>query len=69
MSNRWGLVGFVGGGYVDNSFSEVDIHDPIPSYGIGVRFMVLKSKRINIRIDYGRSHDSDAIHLSVGEAF
>jgi hypothetical protein len=53
MSNRWGLVGFVGGGYVDNSFSEVDIHDPIPSYGIGVRFMVLKSKRINIRIDYG----------------
>ena len=69
MSERWGLVGFAGGGYVDTSFSEVDIHDLIPSYGIGLRFMVLKSKRINIRVDYGRSDNSDAIHLSVGEAF
>jgi hypothetical protein len=69
MSERWGVVGFAGGGYVDTSFSQVDLHDIIPSYGIGLRFMVLKSKRINIRLDYGRSNDSDAIILSVGEAF
>ena len=69
MSERWGVVGFAGGGYLDKRFSNVDDHDLIPSYGIGLRFMVLKSKRINIRLDYGRSEDSDAIHLSVGEAF
>jgi hypothetical protein len=31
--------------------------------------MVLKSKRINMRLDYARSSDSDAIHFLVGEAF
>jgi len=69
LSERWGLVGFAGGGYLDNSFNEIDIHDLITSYGIGLRFMVLKSKRINMRVDYGWSNDSNALHLSVGEAF
>ena len=69
MSQRWGVVGFAGCGYIDSSFSEVDDSDIIPSYGVGLRFMVLKSKRINMRVDYGRSDNSDAIHLSVGEAF
>ena len=69
MSQRWGVVGFAGGGYMDSSFSGVDDNDIIPSYGVGLRFMVLKSKRINMRLDYGRSNDSDAVHLSVGEAF
>ena len=31
--------------------------------------MVLATKRINLRVDYGRSGDSDALYLSVGEAF
>ena len=41
----------------------------VPSYGVGVRFMVLKAKRINMRLDFAWSDDSDAIHFSVGEAF
>jgi hypothetical protein len=31
--------------------------------------MVLPAKRINIRLDYAQSENSDAIHFSVGEAF
>ena len=69
LNERWGLVGFAGGGYVENVFSDVRGREIIPSYGIGLRFMVLKSKRISIRVDYARSTDSDAVHLSVGEAF
>jgi hypothetical protein len=69
MSKRWGLVGFAGTGYVSDSFSGVGEHEPIASYGGGVRFMVLPAKRINIRLDYARSENSDAIHFSVGEAF
>ena len=69
MSERWGLVGFGGVGYVTSSFSQIRERSAIPSYGMGIRFMVLAAKRINIRIDYGRSTDSNAIHLSVGEAF
>jgi hypothetical protein len=69
MSKRWGVVGFAGAGYIVESFSESRERELIPSYGIGVRFMVLQSKRINLRIDYARSTDSDAFHMSVGEAF
>ncbi len=69
MSGRWGLVGFAGGGYVSNSYSDYNEREIIPSYGIGVRYMVLKAKRINLRVDYARSTGSDAVHLSVGEAF
>jgi hypothetical protein len=69
MSERWGLVGFAGAGYIGSSFNDIRERETIPSYGAGLRFMVLKSKRINLRLDYARSTDSDAIHISVSEAF
>jgi len=69
LNERWGLVGFAGGGYARDVFSDIDNREWIPSYGVGLRFMVLKSKRINMRLDYARSSDSDAIHFLVGEAF
>ena len=69
ISERWGAVGFVGGGYTIESFSQTRDRELIPSYGVGLRFMVLKSKRINLRVDYARSTGSDAFHVSVGEAF
>ena len=69
FSPRWGAVVFAGVGYITNSFSESRDREAIPSYGGGIRFTVLKSKGINMRLDYGRSVDSDAVYLSVGEAF
>ena len=66
---KWGLVAFAGGGYLVSSYVESDNRDVIPSYGIGLRYMVLKAKRINLRLDYARSRDSDAVYFSVGEAF
>jgi len=69
MNKRWGLVGFVGSGYVGSSFSGIRDDKPIPSFGVGVRFMVLPAKRINMRLDFARSLDSDAVHFTVGEAF
>lgn len=69
MTPRWGAVGFAGVGYSGRALNEEDEHDPVPSYGVGIRFMVLPAKRVNVRIDFARSRDSDAIHVSVGEAF
>ena len=69
MSRRWGLVAFAGAGEVANSFSGFRERASIPSYGAGVRFSVLPAKRVNMRLDYAKSRDSDAIHFSVGEAF
>jgi hypothetical protein len=69
LGSRWGMAAFAGTGFVGSSFNGIREREAIPSYGIGLRFMVLKSKRINLRLDYARSTDSDAIHVSVGEAF
>jgi hypothetical protein len=69
LNKRWGLVGFAGAGYVGSSFNDIRERESIPSYGAGVRFMVLAAKRVSLRLDYARSTDSDAIHVSVGEAF
>lgn len=69
LSDRWGLVGFAGAGYIGSSFNGVRERETIPSYGAGLRFTVLKAKKISLRLDYARSTDSDAIHISVGEAF
>jgi hypothetical protein len=69
ISPRWGAVAFAGQGRAGTSFSEAGESESIPSYGIGARFMVLKSQKINIRVDYARSDDSDALYLSVAEAF
>ena len=69
LNSRWGVVGFAGGGYIKESLFPFQDESFVPSYGVGIRFMVLKSKRINLRVDYARSDDSDAIYLSVGEAF
>ena len=69
MNSRWGVVGFAGGGYIKDSLFPGRDESFVPSYGIGLRFMVLKAKRINLRVDYARSKNSDAFYLSVGEAF
>jgi len=69
ISKRWGVVGFGGAGFVGSSFSGVRENEAIPSVGVGLRFSVLPSKRVNIRLDFAWSTDSDAVHLSVGEAF
>ena len=66
---KWGAVAFLGGGNIRNSYSETSDQDLIPSYGVGIRFMVLSSQRINARLDFARSKGSDAFYLSLGEAF
>lgn len=66
---KFGAVAFAGAGGYENLTSELIDKDLITSYGVGVRYMVLQSQRINLRIDYARSGSSDAVYLSVGEAF
>ncbi len=70
FTERWGAVAFGGAGLVDRPFADNGDGETIPSYGVGVRFMVLPSQRINLRLDYGRSDTgSGAWYLAVSEAF
>ena len=66
---KFGAVAFAGAGDYRNLSSSFIDKDLITSYGVGVRYMVLESQRVNLRIDYARSGSSDALYLSVGEAF
>ena len=69
LSERWGLVAFTGAGQLTESFTGGDDYDIVTNYGAGIRFMVQKSNRVNLRLDYGRVDNDAAIMLSVGEAF
>jgi hemolysin activation/secretion protein len=70
IHKRWGLVAFAGAGRVDDSFGGHGEGETIPSYGVGLRFMVLKSQRINVRVDYARTDNGgEAWYLGVMEAF
>jgi hypothetical protein len=67
---RWGVVGFAGAGRMNETLGRYGEDETIPSYGLGIRFMVLESQRINVRVDYARSDKGNAAwYLSVTEAF
>ena len=66
---KWGAVAFAGTGTVKDSFGRELGSETVPSYGLGLRFMVLEEHRINVRLDYARSKDNDGVYLAVGEEF
>lgn len=69
LRGRWGLAAFAGAGGYDRSYTRGDKSDLVPSLGFGVRWMVLESQRINVRVDLAWSDDDNAVYLAVGEAF
>lgn len=66
---RLGLVAFGGGGWAGESFRTAGNNETTPSYGAGIRFEVLPAKRLNMRLDFAWSENSNGVYLSVGEAF
>ena len=69
VRKRWGMVAFAGAGLIGDATRVSYEDDLIPSYGVGLRFMVMKAQRINLRIDYARSDDSSAWYLGIAEYF
>lgn len=55
-----GVVGFLSTGQVFSDYSSFDIADFIWSAGGGLRFLISKKQRVNIRIDYGIGFEKDA---------
>ncbi len=66
---RIGMTGFAGIGDVFDKTSELAWDRAKYSYGVGLRFMVNKQEKMNFRIDYGRGRDSQAVYMTVTEAF
>ena len=72
---RWGAVFFAGSGSIwgnDNEENDQTFAQRkwLPSAGLGLRFMILRAKKINLRLDYGWGVDGNqGIYFGVMEAF
>jgi len=71
--DRWGAVFFAGTGSIwgnDNNGEEEFERTWLHSAGLGLRYMVSKVKRINLRLDYGYGVDGNqGLYFGVMEAF
>ncbi len=73
MSERFGIVGFIGGGEVFNK--EFSADQLKPNYGGGLRYFFDVQKGLSIRVDYGvgekRPGESrqSGVYVGLGEAF
>ncbi|MFK5854850.1 MAG: BamA/TamA family outer membrane protein [Bacteroidota bacterium] len=69
---RWGAVAFAGVGSIWGNDQEEEIFEQqlLPSGGLGMRFMISREKRINLRLDYALGIDGNqGLYFGVMEAF
>lgn len=66
---RFGAAAFAGLGDVAPSLKEFSFSTLKPTYGLGFRFMVNESEKVNIRFDYAWGRDASGFYLEITEAF
>ena len=67
--SRFGGVIFAGTGDVYNNISDFQLKNLRFNYGAGLRFMIDKTERLNIRLDWGFGQGSNYLYLGIAEAF
>ncbi|MBU2950223.1 outer membrane protein assembly factor [Tamlana agarivorans] len=70
--NRWGAVAFAGLGSIWGNDQEEEAFERglLPAAGMGMRFMISREKRINLRLDYAIGVDGNqGLYFGVMEAF
>ncbi|EAQ38098.2 hypothetical protein MED134_13046 [Dokdonia sp. MED134] len=68
-NSRFGAVLFAGGGDIYNDVSDFQFKNLKPTYGGGLRFMIDKEERLNLRFDVGFGRGSSEFYLGIAEAF
>ena len=69
FTERFGVVGFGGVGWVGKQLSDMAFDDLLPGGGAGLRFKLTRKYPINFRIDYGIGRVGHTVSMGVGEAF
>lgn len=69
ITGRLGMVAFFGGGDVFRNFGDFKISNLRPTYGLGLRFMLDREERLNIRTDWGFGEGTNNLYLNIGESF
>ena len=67
--NRFGMGLFAGIGDVSDDFKNFDLNEFKYSFGTGIRFAVVPSQRINIRMDIGFGEGTQGFYFNIAEAF
>ncbi|WP_299049894.1 BamA/TamA family outer membrane protein [uncultured Polaribacter sp.] len=68
--SRFGFVAFLGAGDVFNKSRDLKINDLKLNYGAGLRFMLDKKERLNIRFDFGSGNETDGnFYINIAEAY
>jgi len=68
-NSRLGMVVFAGGGDVFGNAKELKFNNIRPNVGVGLRYMLDKKERLNIRMDWGFGDSSNNLYLDIAEAF
>lgn len=66
---RLGMVVFGAMGDVASSMQTFTVQTIKFSGGAGLRYMLFKDERLNLRLDYGITNQSGFIYIGIGEAF
>jgi hemolysin activation/secretion protein len=66
---RWGAAAFAGACWSANELSRMSLGETLPGAGLGVRFRLIETYRINARVDYGWGKHDRAIYFAVGEHY
>lgn len=68
--SRFGFVAFLGAGDVFDKSSDLKLGEIKFNYGVGLRFMLDKKEKLNIRFDYGQGNRTEGnFYVNVAEAF
>lgn len=65
LAKRWSVLGFVGGGHVDNLQPANKTEDDIKAWGFGARWQALPTKNVWVGLDLARGPEEDAFYIQL----
>jgi outer membrane protein assembly factor BamA len=66
---RFGAAAFAGAGTVAPNLSSLASTTVLPSYGAGVRWLLLPKQGTTVRVDYGMGKNASGLYIAFNEAF
>jgi len=67
--NCWGLAVFAATGQVSNLIQTFSLDEFKYTYGAGLRFMLNKKERVNLRLDFGLGKKTSGFYINLAESF
>lgn len=66
---KFGMVGFVGVATAVDQAHEIPTSELLPGVGVGIRYLMIASEKINVGLDVGVGKDDWSLTFRIGETF